>query len=93
MSRERRTIPLMRGLAAARKDCPLAPSAQATIYARTLHRACLVVGGMQQLARHLDVSEADVRRWITGEEQPPEAVFVACVEIVLLYAEQAGRST
>ena len=58
-----------------------------------MHRACLVVGGIPQLAAQLRVSEAEVRRWITGEEQPPEAVFVACVEIVLLYAERGGGSS
>ena len=91
MARERRTIPLMRETAAA-KDCPLAPPEGSSVYSRTLHRACLVVGGIQQLARHLEVAEASLRRWITGEIEPPEAVFFACVEIVLLYAGETGRA-
>jgi hypothetical protein len=77
---------------AAAKDCPLAPPHDSTVYARTLHRACLVVGGMQQLARHLEVAEESLRRWITGEVEPPEPVFFACVEIVLLYAGETGRA-
>ncbi len=82
----------MRELAAAAKDCPLAPPAHATVYARTLHRACLVLGGIQQLAKHLKVNEADVHRWLVAEEEPPEPVFLATVEIVLLHAEAGGRS-
>jgi hypothetical protein len=92
MSRERRTIPLMRESVAAAKDCPLAPPENSSVYARTLHRACLVVGGLQQLARHLSVPEESLRRWITGEVEPPEPVFFACVEIVLLHAAGSGRA-
>jgi hypothetical protein len=92
MTRERRTIPLMRETAAA-KDCPLAPPEQSSVYARTLHRACLVLGGIQQLAKHLEVLEASLRPWITGEEEPPERVFLACVEIVLLHATGTGRAS
>jgi len=92
MSRERRTIPLMRERSAAAKDCPLAPPAHASVYARTLHRACLVLGGVEQLAKHLEVTDADLRRWLGGEEQPPERVFLAAVEIVLLHAGGQGRA-
>jgi hypothetical protein len=92
MTRERRTIPLMRESAAAAKDCPLAPPEDSSVYARTLHRACLVVGGVQQLARHLDVPDETLRRWITGEIEPPEPVFLACVEIVLLHAAGSSRA-
>jgi hypothetical protein len=92
MTRERRTIPLMREFAAAAKDCPLAPPAHATVYARTLHRACLVLGGVQQLAKHLEVSDADLKRWLGAEEVPPERVFLLAVEIVLLNAEGGSRA-
>jgi hypothetical protein len=91
MTRERRTIPLMRDMSSAARDCPLAPPEHASVYARTLHRACLVVGGMQPLAKRLEVPEADLQRWVRGEEQPPEHVFLASVEIVLLHAGAAGR--
>jgi hypothetical protein len=92
MSRGRRTIPVMRQTSAAAKDCPLAPPEQASVYARTLHRACLVLGGAEQLAKHLDVSDADLRHWLRGEGQPPERVFLAAVEVVLLHAGGAGRA-
>jgi hypothetical protein len=92
MSRERRTIPLMREMSAAAKDCPLAPPEHASVYARTLHRACLVLGGVEQLAKHLEASDVDLRRWLGGEVQPPERVFLAAVEVVLLHAGGAGRA-
>jgi hypothetical protein len=92
MTRERRTIALMRETTAAAKDCPLAPPEHSSVYARTLHRACLVLGGLQQLASHLDVGEESLRPWITGEIEPPEAIFFACVEVVLLHAAGSGRA-
>src|SRR5882672_4835818 len=92
MSREHRTIPLMRERSAAAKDCPLAPPEHASVYARTLHRACLVLGGIAQLAKHLEVADVDLRRWLRGEEQPPERIFLAAVEIVLLHAGGQGRA-
>jgi hypothetical protein len=90
MSTERRTIPLMRDTSAA-LNCPLAPPASASVYARTLHRACLVLGGLEALARHLTEPEEFLRRWLMGEQEPPERVFLACVEVVLLHAAGQGR--
>jgi hypothetical protein len=86
MSQERRTIPVMPDRTAFAKDCPLAPPANASVYARTLHRACLVLGGVDRLAAHLDVSAPELMRWMRGEDKPPEPAFLACVEIVLLQA-------
>jgi hypothetical protein len=81
----------MRDFAAAAKDCPLAPPGDASVYSRALHRACLVLGGIEQLAKRLEVSDGDLRRWLGGE-QPPEHVFLQAVEIVLLHAEGGGRA-
>ena len=91
MTRERRTIPVMRDFSAAAKDCPLAPPEHASVYARALHRACLILGGLQQLAKRLDVTESDLRRWLAGEQEPPQRVFLEAVEIVLLHAGGTGR--
>jgi hypothetical protein len=91
MARERRTIPVVRETAAA-KDCPLAPTEHASVFARTLHRACLVLGGIEQLAKHLDVSDRDLRQWLRGELMPPEPIFLAAVEVVLLHAGSGGRA-
>lgn len=91
MARERRTIPVVQQPATA-KDCPLAPPQQASVFARTLHRACLVLGGIEQLATHLEVSEGDLREWLKGEERPPEPIFLKAVEVVLLHAGTRGRA-
>jgi hypothetical protein len=78
-------------MSAAAKDCPLAPPEHASVYARALHRACLVLGGAAQLAKHLAVSDEELRQWMRGAEQPPEHAFLGAVEIVLLHAAGAGR--
>lgn len=82
----------MRDFSAAAKDCPLAPPAHATVYARALHRACLVLGGVQPLAKHLEVSDTELKRWLGAEEVPPERVFLLAVEIILLHAEGGTRA-
>jgi hypothetical protein len=78
----------MRTAASRATDCPSAAPARRTIYARALHRACLVLGGVAQLAAHLRASEAAVRSWIEGIDEPPESAFLAAVEILLLNAEE-----
>ena len=80
----------MRTGAAAATDCPLGAPSRRTIHARTLHRACVVIGGVAQLAAQLKATEAAVRNWIEGIDEPPESVFLAAVEILLLHAEE-GR--
>jgi hypothetical protein len=82
----------MRENSAAARDCPLAPPEHASVHSRALHRACLIVGGVQQLARHLDVPEADLQGWIRGEQPPPERVFLEAVEVILLNAGGQGRA-
>jgi hypothetical protein len=91
MARERRTIPVVRQSATA-KDCPLAPPEQASVFARTLHRACLILGGIEQLAKHLEVSDQELGQWLRGEDKPPEPVFLRAVEVVLLHAGAGGRA-
>jgi hypothetical protein len=74
----------------ANADCPSPPPARQSTYARALHRACLILGGVEQLSRHLGLSEAGVRGWLEGREEPPQMVFLAAVEIVLLHLDKAG---
>ena len=90
MAAERRTIAVVRDLSAAARDCPLAPPGHASVQARTLHRACLIVGGARALAHQLSVSVAQVERWLTGGEPVPDGVFLRAVDIVLLYASDLG---
>jgi hypothetical protein len=92
MSEEKRTIPLKREFPPGAIDCPLAPPRDAGIHARTLHRACLILGGIDLLARHLGIPVADLRNWLSGTDQPPEPIFFACVEIVLLHAEGPAQA-
>jgi hypothetical protein len=90
MTEERRTIPLMRQSSAAAQDCPLAPPEHASVHSRTLHRACLILGGINQLAKHLGVPETDLRHWMAGSLKTPEAAFLAAVEVLLLHATGKG---
>lgn len=80
----------MRASITARADCPLAPPALETTYVRVLHRACLIVGGLNQLAEHLKVPELALRTWMEGREEPPETAFLAAIDILLLYADTLG---
>jgi hypothetical protein len=73
-------------------DCPSAPPARETTYARTLHRACLILGGAEGLARHLGVAEPSLRKWMEGREEPPQMVFLAAIEIILLYLDKAPEA-
>ena len=72
--------------------CPVAPPAATTVYARTLHRACEILGGVPQLADHLRVPARLLRRWLEGRDMPPTAVFVAALDVVLLYVERGGAA-
>ena len=91
MTREWRTISLAKHGSMAVK-CPLAPPEHATVQARSLHRACLIVGGIEQLANRLQVAKDILERWMLGQGEPPQLVFYAAVEIVLLYVDATGTS-
>jgi hypothetical protein len=80
----------MREVRPAIEACPSAPPAYASVQARTLHRACLIVGGLNALGARLEASTSDLERWISDEEMPPERLFLRCVELLLLYASDAG---
>lgn len=57
-----------------------------------MHRACLILGGVEGLARHLGVAEPSLRRWMEGREEPPQMVFLAAIELILLYLEKAPEA-
>lgn len=82
----------MRESATARVECPVASPSRATVYARTLHRACLIVGGVPQLSAQLNVSPVSLVGWMEGREEPPLGVFLGAVDILLLNAAAAGRA-
>lgn len=74
-------------------DCPAAPPSQQSTYARTLHSACLIVGGVPRLAGHLGVPAALLHGWLAGEAEPPQPIFLAAVEIILLHLDTRGPAT
>jgi len=80
----------VQGPVSPRIDCPPLSSTRVTVYARTLHRACELLGGLEALSSELRVPAASLTRWIGGLEKPPMEVFLAAVDIVLLGAEQNG---
>lgn len=88
----RRTIPLVRAQGA--PGCDIARGrARKSVYVRALHRACVILGSLDALARHLGISEADLRPWLQGRADPPYPIFLAAVEILLLDAEKpAGKN-
>jgi hypothetical protein len=73
-------------------DCGGAPASRATVYSRTLQRACEILGGIRPLAGHLHVDPAELARWIDARDQPPLDVFLAAVDVVLLHAERSRGS-
>jgi len=76
----------------AKVDCPAAPPSRETTQARALHRACVILGGVPQLAAHLGVAESTLQAWLEARDEPPQMVFLAAVEIVLLHLEKSGAS-
>jgi hypothetical protein len=56
-----------------------------------LHEACETAGGVSRLARLLCVSVELLTRWLVGEETPPEEIYRACADIVLL--DEAGGAS
>ena len=82
----------MRQSATARSDCPVAAPSRASVYARTMHRACLIVGGVEHLASQLRVSTVSLVAWVEGREVPPLGVFLGAIDVILLNAETAGQA-
>lgn len=82
------------GVSTQRARLGLPAPARITPVSRTLYRAALIVGGVERLARQLEAPEAALRRWIQGEEEPPDSVFLAALEVVLLDMERgSGQPT
>jgi len=66
---ERRTIALVRA------NCDVARAQlRKSTHVRTLYRACVILGGLAPLARHLKVPPERLRPWLEGREDPPDAV-------------------
>ena len=59
-----------------------------TTVTRTLGRAAFAARGVVCLAALLHVQEDDLRRWLRGDEEPPDSVFLAALELVLDESEK-----
>ena len=54
-----------------------------SVYSRTLQKAAEVAGGQKKLARLLRVPLAELEKWIGDKDEPPMAVFLKAVDLVL----------
>lgn len=73
----------MEKIQVAKDECPVAPAPRVTVYTRVLHRACQILGGVEQLSTHLRVSSVLLYRWLEGEDVPPSNIFLNAVDLVL----------
>ena len=54
-----------------------------SVKALAVRRAATLVGGARALRDRLGVSSAEIAAWLAGHEDPPEAVFLSIVELIL----------
>jgi hypothetical protein len=55
----------------------------ASVYSRTLQKASELSGGQKKLARLLRVPQSDLENWIADKDEPPMAIFLRAVDLVL----------
>jgi DNA-binding NtrC family response regulator len=68
-----------------------APRRPGTAMTRVLERATQISGGAAKLADHLRIDPAALSRWMRGDEETPEEVFLAAFELVLADLERGSR--
>ena len=59
-----------------------------TVYTEALRRAAAAIGGEAKLAASLRVPETQLRRWLSGEEPPPLAIYHQALDVLI----STGRS-
>lgn len=57
--------------------------ASSPVMRRTLQKAAELVGGNRPLARRLRVPLGELEKWISGGGEPPMAIFLRAVDLVL----------
>jgi translation initiation factor IF-2 len=57
-------------------------SVSTSVHAIAIRRAAQVMGSVEALRRHLQVSMTDLKRWMVGEARPPDAVFLKVVDLL-----------
>lgn len=60
-----------------------------SVFVRTLHEACLLLGGEHQLAAFLGIDVELLNTWLEGDQRPPDAIFLRCVDL-LQRADERG---
>ncbi|HEY7664558.1 MAG TPA: hypothetical protein VH934_15675 [Xanthobacteraceae bacterium] len=63
-----------------------------SVYSRTLQKAAESAGGAKKLARILRVPLVDLEKWIADKDEPPMAVFLKAVDLVLDETAPQGAS-
>ncbi|HEV8109675.1 MAG TPA: hypothetical protein VGP97_19350 [Burkholderiales bacterium] len=63
-----------------------------SVYSRTLQKAAEGAGGAKRLARLLRVPLADLEKWMADKDEPPMAVFLKAVDLVLDETTSPGAS-
>jgi hypothetical protein len=63
-----------------------------SVYSRTLQKAAEAAGSQKKLARLLRVPLVDLDKWIAGKDEPPMAVFLKAVDLVLDDTTSPGAS-
>lgn len=53
------------------------------VMSRTFQKAAELAGGQKNLARRLRVPTAELQKWIAGGGEPPMAIFLKAVDLVL----------
>jgi hypothetical protein len=53
------------------------------VMSRTFQKAAELAGGQKNLARRLRVPLAELQKWIAGGGEPPMAIFLKAVDLVL----------
>ena len=65
----------------------------ASVYSRTLQKAAELSGGQKRLARLLRVPLADLEKWIADKDEPPTAIFLKAVDLVLDETASSGSGS
>ena len=63
-----------------------------SVYSRTLQKAAESAGGQKKLARLLRVPLAELEKWIADKDEPPMAIFLKAVDMVLDETTSSGAS-
>jgi hypothetical protein len=53
------------------------------VYIRSFARAAELLGGVDKLAAHLNVSKSHLRWWIKGSGSPPVDLFLRVVDLLM----------